>query len=107
VWLRRDHSLLPDGLINSSTGTPASLRDDGEVPSVNLSRRAKLCWALDARRWILSVISIAAAGCFVVGSVGFYWPSWYASSVTLFLIGSIVFLVTALGTALVEHGPCT
>jgi hypothetical protein len=72
-----------------------------------MSRVAKLCWALDARRWALSVISIAAAGCFVVGCVGFYWPTRYAPSVTLFLIGSILFLVTALGTALVEHGPAT
>ena len=47
----------------------------------------------------------AATGCFVVGCVGFYWPAWYVPSVSLFLAGSVLFLVGALATALVEHGP--
>jgi hypothetical protein len=42
---------------------------------------------------------------FVVGCVGFYVPVWYVGSVTLFLMGSVLFLAAALGNALVEHGP--
>ena len=70
-----------------------------------LGRLARLCWAVDARRWLLSVVNVIAATCFVVGCVGFYWPKWYAPSVTLFLVGSILFLIGALGAALLEHGP--
>ena len=75
------------------------------MPPVALSRLARLCWAIDARRWLLSVVNVVAATCFVFGCVGFYWPEWYAPSVTLFLVGSILFLISALGTALLEHGP--
>jgi hypothetical protein len=66
---------------------------------------ARLCWALDAHRWLLTVTTIIAASCFVVGCVGFYSPRWYVPSITLFLIGSILFLLEALARALVEHGP--
>jgi cytochrome c553 len=44
----------------------------------------------------------AAEGC-----VGFFWPSLYVGSVTLFLLGSLLFLAAALGAALLEHGPST
>jgi YrhK-like protein len=72
-----------------------------------LSLLARLCWALDARRWLLSVTNVLAAALFVVGCVGFYVPVWYVGSVTLFLVGSVLFLLAALGNALVEHGPST
>ena len=72
-----------------------------------ISRPARLCWYLDAHRWSLAVINIAAATLFVVGCVGFLWPSLYAGSVTVFLLGSLLFLVAALGSALLEHGPST
>ena len=72
-----------------------------------ISRPARLCWYLDAHRWSLAVINIAAATLFVVGCVGFFWPSLYAGSVTVFLLGSLLFLVAALGAALLEHGPST
>jgi YrhK-like protein len=72
-----------------------------------MSRLARLCWALDGRRWVLAVINIAAATCFVIGCVGFYLPAWYVPSVTLFLVGSFLFLLGALATALREHGPST
>ena len=72
-----------------------------------LSRAARLCWYLDAHRWSLAVMNIAAAALFVVGCVGFFWPSLYLRSVTLFLLGSLLFLLAALGTALLEHGPST
>ena len=77
------------------------------VPSVQTGRLARLCSTLDARRWVVSVINIAAAGCFVIGCVGFYWPTWYVPSVTMFLFGSVLFLVGALAAALIEHGPST
>ena len=68
---------------------------------------ARLCWALDARRWIVTLCNIAAALLFVAGCVGFYWPGLYAGSVTMFLGGSVLFLLGALASALLEHGPST
>jgi hypothetical protein len=64
-----------------------------------------MCWALDRRRWLLTLCNVAAAAMFVTGCVGFYWPALYAASVTLFLCGSLLFLATAVGAALLEHGP--
>ena len=66
---------------------------------------ARLCWALDARRWIVTLCNVIAAALFVAGCIGFYWPGLYAGSVTLFLCGSLLFLVGALAAALLEHGP--
>jgi hypothetical protein len=74
---------------------------------VPLSLLARLCWALDARRWLLSLGNVVAATLFVLGCVGFYLPMWYVGSVTLFLLGSVLFLFSALGHALIEHGPST
>lgn len=68
---------------------------------------ARLCWALDGRRWILALCNVLAAALFVAGCIGFYWPSLYAGSVTMFLCGSVLFLFSALGSALSEHGPST
>ena len=42
-----------------------------------------------------------------MGCVGFFWPSLYIGSVTLFLVGSLLFLFAALASALLEHGPST
>jgi hypothetical protein len=72
-----------------------------------MSRLARLCWYLDARRWTLAVMNIVAAALFVLGCVGFFWPGLYVGSVTVFLVGSVLFLAAAAGSALVEHGPCT
>ena len=77
------------------------------VKPVQLSLLARLCWALHARRWLLSLCNVIAAMLFVIGCVGFYVPMWYVGSVTLFLVGSLLFLLSALGHALVEHGPST
>ena len=68
---------------------------------------ARLCWYLDARRWALAAMNIVAAALFVMGCIGFFWPSLYVGSVVLFLVGSLLFLAAASGSALVEHGPCT
>jgi hypothetical protein len=67
--------------------------------------RARLCWFLHRHRWSVAAANIAAAALFVIGCVSFFWPSLYVGSVTLFLVGSILFLVAALGSAVVEHGP--
>jgi hypothetical protein len=72
-----------------------------------MSRPARLCWYLDAHRRTLAGMNIAAAALFVLGCVGFFWPSLYIGSVTLFLVGSVLFLFAALGAALLEHGPST
>jgi YrhK-like protein len=73
----------------------------------SMSLPARLCWYLDAHRQALAVINVTAAALFVVGSVGFFWPSLYPGSVALFLLGSLLFLAAALGAALLEHGPST
>ena len=93
-------------------GLPALTSPRGEptiaiMEAVRLSLLARLCWALDARRWLLSLCNVIAATLFVIGCVGFYRPMWYVGSVTLFLVGSLLFLLGALGHALVEHGPST
>ncbi len=66
-----------------------------------------MCWSLDAHRWAISVSNILAAAMFVGGCLGFFWPGLYVMSVTLFLVGSLLFLFSALGGALLEHGPST
>ena len=73
----------------------------------HLRRPARLCWYLDAHRSAVAVMNIAAAALFVVGCIGFFWPSLYVASVTLFLIGSLLFLLGAVASAWAEHGPCT
>jgi hypothetical protein len=55
----------------------------------------------------VAVSNVVSAALFVVGCVGFYWPSLYTGSVTAFLCGSILFFLGALGSALLEHGPST
>lgn len=73
----------------------------------DLTWLARLCWSLDARRWVVAVCDVVAAVLFVAGCVGFYWPGLYVGSVTMFLGGSVLFLVGALASALLEHGPST
>jgi hypothetical protein len=52
-------------------------------------------------------MNIAAAALFVIGCIGFFWPSLYVGSVTLFLIGSLLFMLAAVASAWAEHGACT
>ncbi|HEX4981194.1 MAG TPA: YrhK family protein [Ilumatobacteraceae bacterium] len=68
---------------------------------------ARLCCRLDERRWVVAVSNVVAAALFVAGCIGFYWPGLYTSSVTMFLCGSVLFLLGALASALLEHGPST
>jgi biotin transporter BioY len=67
----------------------------------------RVCQWLRRRRWALAVSNIVAAGLFVVGCVGFYWPSLFVPSVTAFLLGSVLFLLGALGSALLERDAST
>jgi YrhK-like protein len=62
-----------------------------------------LAGRLDGRRRLLAASNILAAALFVVGCVTFYWPTLAAGSVTLFLLGSVLFLVSALGSAVLDH----
>ena len=75
--------------------------------AAEMSRLARVCWGLKAHRWAISVSNILAAALFVGGCIGFFWPAMHVMAVTLFLIGSLLFLFAALGMALLEHGPST
>jgi hypothetical protein len=77
------------------------------VRAHDLTRLARLCCFLEARRWIVAVSNVVAAALFVAGCIGFYWPGLYTGSVTAFLFGSVLFLLGALCSALLEHGPST
>ena len=68
-------------------------------------RLGRVALGLEAHRWLLAASNILAAALFVVGCVAFYWPTLGAASVTLFLLGSLLFLVSALGSALLDHRP--
>ena len=71
------------------------------------SRLTRLGGRLDARRSIVALANVVAAALFVAGCVGFYWPGFYTAAVTMFLIGSVLFLLSALSSALLDHGPST
>lgn len=45
------------------------------------------------------------AALFVLGKVTFYVPSQYTTGVTLFLLGSVLMLVSVAGRALLRYGP--
>ncbi len=75
------------------------------VGACDLSSLARLCWWLDARRWIIAAWNVTAAALFVLGCLGFYSPGLYIESVTMFLAGSVLFLLSAAGSALLQHGP--
>jgi hypothetical protein len=66
---------------------------------------ARFCWALHARRRILTALDLGGALLFVVGCVAFYVPSQFTLGVTSFLIGSVLMLMSAAGRALLEYGP--
>lgn len=87
--------------------TRSRLWDHRAVETGQMRWLARLCWFLDAHRWVVASSNILAAALFVAGCVGFYWPGLYVASVTMFLCGSALFLLSALSTALLEHGPST
>jgi hypothetical protein len=55
----------------------------------------------------LPVWYVGSVTLFLIGSLLFLLglPVWYVGSVTLFLAGSLLFLLGALGHALLGHGP--
>ena len=92
------------------TPTPAAPRpiEHGREQPVHdhaVGRLGRVAAGLEARRGLLAVSNILAAALFVAGCIGFYWPTLTAGSVTLFLLGSLLFLVSALGSALLDHRP--
>jgi hypothetical protein len=70
----------------------------------NAIRRSAL-WRLHLHRWAISASNILAAALFVAGCSGFFWPGLHVMSVTSFFAGSLLFLFTALASALLDHGP--
>lgn len=86
---------------------PRPIERDREQPGRDhaVGRLGRVALGLEARRWLLAVSNILAAALFVVGCVAFYWPALGAASVTLFLLGSLLFLVSAVGSALLDHRP--
>jgi hypothetical protein len=86
------------------TATRPIGRDRGQ-PDHDRARGSlgRLARSLEAHRWLLAASNVLAAALFVVGCIGFYWPTLTAGSVTLFLLGSLLFLVSALGSALLDH----
>jgi YrhK-like protein len=46
---------------------------------------------------------VVAAGLFVAGCIGFYWPRFFTVAVTAFLLGSILFLLAALSKILLDN----
>ena len=108
--------------VTSSTGLPAPrpvaaalpapaaprpIEREREQPGDDhaVGRLGRVAAGLEARRGLLAVSNILAAALFVAGCIGFYWPTLAAGSVTLFLVGSLLFLVSALGSALLDHRP--
>lgn len=71
----------------------------------DLRLSARLCWALHARQGVLLAADLGGALLFVVGCVAFYLPSQYTTGVTLFLLGSVLMLVSVAGRALLRYGP--
>ena len=79
--------------------------DDQAPRAGSIAWLARPCSWLAARHWVIGLANIVAAALFVAGCLGFYWPGLYTGSVTAFLLGSVLFLVGAVGSALLEHGP--
>jgi hypothetical protein len=70
-----------------------------------MSLPARICWRLDARQGVLLVAEMVGTLLFVIGCVAFYVPTQYTAGVTLFLIGSILMLVSVTGRAFLTYGP--
>ena len=71
----------------------------------SLRLAARLCWAIHARQKVLIWFDIAGALLFVIGCLVFYSPAHYQMGVTMFLLGSVLMLVSIAGRALAQYGP--
>jgi len=78
-------------------------RERPDHDPVTLGWTRRLARGLEHRRWLVALSNIVAAALFVVGCIAFYWPALAPGAVTLFLLGSLLFLVSALGSALLDH----
>jgi hypothetical protein len=70
-----------------------------------MSLSARICWRLDARQGALLAAELAGIVLFVIGCLAFYSPSQYTAGVSLFLVGSILMLVSVAGRAFLMYGP--
>jgi cysteine desulfurase/selenocysteine lyase len=64
----------------------------------------RLWTAVEPHRRTIAASNILAAALFVAGCFGFYWPSLYVVSVSLFLAGSLLFLFSAVAGSLLARG---
>lgn len=71
----------------------------------SLRPAARLCWAIHARQKVLVFFDIAGALLFIIGCLVFYSPPHYQIGVTLFLLGSVLMLMSVAGRALLQYGP--
>ena len=94
---------VPAALPAPTAPRPIERERDQPAHDHAVGRLGRLAAGLEARRGLLAVSNILAAALFVAGCIGFYWPTLTAGSVTLFLLGSLLFLVSALGSALLDH----
>jgi hypothetical protein len=54
---------------------------------------------------VLLAAELAGTLLFVIGCLAFYVPSHYTAGVSLFLVGSILMLVSVAGRAFLTYGP--
>jgi hypothetical protein len=66
-------------------------------------RIAQFCEWLDHHRGALAASEIMAGALFVLGCIGFYSPELTTGSISLFLAGSVLFLLGASASALLDH----
>jgi len=71
----------------------------------SLHLTARLCWRLHARQGVLLAAELAGTFLFVIGCIVFYVPSQYTAGVSLFLVGSLLMLVSVAGRAFLQYGP--
>jgi hypothetical protein len=71
----------------------------------SLRLTARLCWRLQARQGVLLAAELAGTLLFVIGCIVFYLPSQYTAGVSLFLVGSLLMLVSVAGRAFLQYGP--
>ena len=94
---------IPEAPPAPTAPRPIERERDQRARDRAVGRLGRLAAGLEARRGLLAVSNILAAALFVAGCIGFYWPTLAAGSVTLFLVGSLLFLVSALGSALLDY----
>jgi hypothetical protein len=72
------------------------------VHPLRLGRAGRVHASLIGNLRLVAWSNVLAAASFVIGCIGFYWPRTYVASVTAFLFGSVVFLLSAVSSALAD-----